>query len=143
PGGVYGNDREVYDDNYRSLFTNLQMIAEYNKSIQKHTIQVLVGGANESFKSEHNRITKTLTDPNLGTPTTGTIITESSSYNSNQGTTETSINSLFGRAGYQFSGKYFAEFNFRYDGSSKFEKANRWGFFPSIAAAWRISEETF
>src|SRR5690606_32911670 len=102
PGGVYGNDREVYDDNYRSLFTNLQLIAEYNKTIQDHTFQVLVGGANESFKSEHNRITKTLTDPNLGTPTTGTIITESASYNSNQGTTETSINSLFGRAGYQF-----------------------------------------
>lgn len=143
PGGVYGNDREVYDDNYRSLFTNLQLIAEYNKTIKDHSIQVLVGGANESFKSEHNRITKTLTDPNLGTPTTGTIIVESASYNANQGTTETSINSLFGRAGYQFSGKYFAEFNFRYDGSSKFEKSNRWGFFPSIAAAWRVSQENF
>lgn len=143
PGGVYGNDREVYDDNYKSLFTNLQLIAEYNKSIREHNINVLVGGANESFKSEQNRITKTLTDPNLGTPTTGTIISESASYNSNQGLNETSINSLFGRAGYNFSGKYFAEFNFRYDGSSKFAKDNRWGFFPSVALAWRVTEENF
>lgn len=143
PGGVYGNDREVYDDNYKSLFTNLQLIAEYNKTFKEHTISVLVGAANESFKSEQNKITKTLTDPNLGTPTTGTIISESASNNSNQGTNETSINSLFGRAGYNFSSKYFAEFNFRYDGSSKFAKDHRWGFFPSIALAWRITEESF
>ena len=143
PGGVYGNDREVYDDNYRSLFTNLQLIAEYTKAIGQHNVNVLVGSANESFKSEHNRITKTLTDPNLGTPTTGTIINEGSSYNSNQGTNETSINSVFGRAGYSFASRYFAEFNFRYDGSSKFAKDNRWGFFPSVALAWRLTEEHF
>jgi TonB-linked SusC/RagA family outer membrane protein len=143
PGGVYGNDREVYDDNYKSIFTNLQLLAEYNKSFGEHSFNALVGSANESFKSEQNRITKTLTDPNLGTPTTGTIISESASYNANQGTTETSINSVFGRAGYNFSGKYFAEFNFRYDGSSKFAKDSRWGFFPSVAAAWRVSDEAF
>lgn len=143
PGGVYGNDREVYDDNYKSLFTNLQLIAEYTKSFSGHNVNVLVGGANESFKSEQNKIVKTLTDPNLGTPTTGTIINEGSSINSNQGTNETSINSLFGRAGYNFNSKYFAEFNFRYDGSSKFAKDNRWGFFPSVAVAWRVSDERF
>jgi TonB-linked SusC/RagA family outer membrane protein len=143
PGGVYGNDREVYDDNYKSLFTNLQLIAEYNKTFTAHSVNVLVGTANESFKSEQNRLVKTLTDPNLGTPTTGTIINEGSSTNSNQGTNETSINSLFGRAGYSYNSKYFAEFNFRYDGSSKFAKDNRWGFFPSVALAWRVTEEHF
>ncbi|MCG2613420.1 TonB-dependent receptor [Terrimonas sp. NA20] len=143
PGGVYGNDREVYDENYKSLFTNLQLLAEYTRSFKEHSINVLVGGANESFKSEQNRLVKTLTDPNLGTPTTGTIINEGSSINSNQGTNETSINSLFGRAGYSFNSKYFAEFNFRYDGSSKFAKDNRWGFFPSVAVAWRVTEERF
>jgi TonB-linked SusC/RagA family outer membrane protein len=143
PGGVYGNDREVYDDNYKSLFTNLQLIAEYTKAFKEHSINVLVGTANESFKSEQNKLYKTLTDPNLGTPTTGTIINEGNSTNSNQGTNETSINSLFGRAGYSYSSKYFAEFNFRYDGSSKFAKDNRWGFFPSVALAWRITEEHF
>jgi TonB-linked SusC/RagA family outer membrane protein len=142
PGGVYGDDREVQDANSKSLFTNVQLIAEYDKHIKEHAIKVLVGGANESFKSESNNISKTLTDPALGIPTTGTIISPGSN-NSNQGTTETSINSLFGRAGYSFSDKYFAEFNFRYDGSSKFAKDNRWGFFPSVSAAWIVSEEQF
>lgn len=143
PGGVYGDDREVADENYKSLFTNLQLIAEYDKQIKDHYIKLLVGGANESFKSETNRVVKTLTDPELGVPTTGTIINPNTSINSNQNTTETSINSVFGRAGYSYKDRYFAEFNFRYDGSSKFAKENRWGFFPSASAAWIISEEDF
>ncbi len=142
PGGVYGDDREVKDENTKSLFTNVQLIAEYDKHINEHAIKVLVGGANESFKSETNSISKTLTDPALGIPTTGTIISPGSN-TSNQGTTETSINSLFGRAGYSYSDRYFAEFNFRYDGSSKFAKDNRWGFFPSVSAAWIVSDEQF
>src|SRR5699024_2887179 len=39
--------------------------------------------------------------------------------------------------------RYFLEFNFRYDGSSKFLDANRWGFFPSISAAWNVADESF
>jgi TonB-linked SusC/RagA family outer membrane protein len=51
--------------------------------------------------------------------------------------------SLIGRVGYDYSGKYMADFQFRYDGSSKFPKGSRWGFFPSVSAGWRISEEAF
>jgi TonB-linked SusC/RagA family outer membrane protein len=143
PGGQYGQDREVFDDNYKSLLTNTQLIAEYNKTFQAHEVRLLVGASNESFGSERNQLLKTLTDPALGTPTTGTVINPSTSFNTNQGTVETSINSLFGRAGYSFNNRYNAEFNFRYDGSSNFAKQNRWGFFPSVAASWRASEEGF
>lgn len=150
PGGAYGQDREVYDDNFKSLFTNLQLLAEYDKDIQKHHLKLLVGAANESYKEEMSALYKTLTDPVLGIPTTGTIIDPKRSYNSNgtrpdnrPATVETSINSLFGRAGYSYDDRYFAEFNFRYDGSSKFMKDNRWGFFPSAAIAWRVMQEGF
>ncbi|MDR2120675.1 MAG: TonB-dependent receptor [Tannerella sp.] len=51
--------------------------------------------------------------------------------------------SLVGRVGYDFGGKYMADFQFRYDGSSKFPEGSRWGFFPSVSAGWRISEEAF
>ncbi|MES2893767.1 MAG: TonB-dependent receptor [Bacteroidota bacterium] len=143
PGGAYGNDREVFDNNSKSLFTNLQVIAEYTKKIKAHNVNLLVGGSNESFKSEASQVLKTLTDPYLGVPTTGTIVSATGSTNSNQGTSETSINSAFGRAGYSFDDRYFAEFSFRYDGSSKFAEENRWGFFPSGSLAWRITEEAF
>lgn len=50
---------------------------------------------------------------------------------------------LIGRVNYDFGGRYIAEFQFRYDGSSRFAKGHQWGFFPSASAAWRISEEPF
>ena len=50
---------------------------------------------------------------------------------------------FFGRVNYSFKDKYLLEFSGRYDGSSRFPKGQRWGFFPSASAGWRISEEPF
>jgi TonB-linked SusC/RagA family outer membrane protein len=51
--------------------------------------------------------------------------------------------SLIGRLNYIFDDRYIAEFSFRYDGNTLFPTDSRWGFFPSVSAAWRISEEEF
>ncbi|MFC3198326.1 SusC/RagA family TonB-linked outer membrane protein [Parapedobacter deserti] len=51
--------------------------------------------------------------------------------------------SLFGRIGYNFGDRYIIESNFRVDGSSRFGRDNRWGFFPSVSGAWRFSDESF
>lgn len=59
------------------------------------------------------------------------------------GITDYSRKSWIGRLNYDFGGKYLFEAAFRYDGSSKFAENNRWGFFPSVQAGWRISEEKF
>ncbi|MGM0530194.1 MAG: SusC/RagA family TonB-linked outer membrane protein [Bacteroidota bacterium] len=50
---------------------------------------------------------------------------------------------LAGRASYSFARKYIAEFNFGYNGSENFAKGNRFGFFPSVALGWVMSEEEF
>ena len=50
---------------------------------------------------------------------------------------------LSGRATYSYLGKYFGEFNFGYNGSERFHKSRRWGFFPSAGVAWTISKENF
>lgn len=47
------------------------------------------------------------------------------------------------RLNYSYKGKYLATVSSRWDGSSKFQKDNRWGAFPSMALAWRVSEEGF
>lgn len=49
--------------------------------------------------------------------------------------------SFFGRVNYDFKGKYSVSATMRADGSSKFSKGNQWGYFPSAAVAWRISDE--
>ena len=51
--------------------------------------------------------------------------------------------SFFGRANYDFQHKYSLGVTLRADGSSKFARGNRWGFFPSAAASWTISNEEF
>ena len=51
--------------------------------------------------------------------------------------------SVVGRVNYGYKNKYFLESSFRYDASSNFAEDSRWGFFPSVSGAWRISEEDF
>ena len=140
--GGTDNTATVKDEAYKSLFTNVQLIANYDVAFGKSTVAALVGVSNEGFTSEANGLYKKDVDNDLGTDISKTIV-QPFSYNSNQRTAQNALSSLFGRVNYSFADKYIAEVNFRYDGSSRFAKANRWGFFPSAALAWRITEEPF
>jgi TonB-linked SusC/RagA family outer membrane protein len=51
--------------------------------------------------------------------------------------------SFFGRVSYDYKGRYLASATIRADGSSKFAQGNQWGYFPSVALAWRLSDENF
>ena len=57
--------------------------------------------------------------------------------------TENRLVSWAGRLNYSYKGKYMATATVRTDGSSRFADGNRWGWFPSLAVAWRASEESF
>lgn len=57
--------------------------------------------------------------------------------------TETARQNWFGRINYGYKDKYLAEFTIRYDGSMNFAQGHRWGVFPSVSAAWVISQEDF
>lgn len=59
------------------------------------------------------------------------------------GQTTWGLRSYFGRLNYNYQNKYFFEANSRYDGSSRFVDKNRYSFFPSFSAGWRISQEGF
>ncbi|QCX37441.1 TonB-dependent receptor [Aureibaculum algae] len=143
PKGVYGADNNTDDTSRKSLDLNTQLILEFEKIfIQKHELNVLVGASNENHSDRGIGIFKKYTDPDLGTPTSETEISDNS-YNSNQSSSKNSLNSLFGRTAYSFDNKYFAEVSFRYDGSSKFRKEKRWGFFPSVSLGYNITNEAF
>ncbi len=74
-----------------------------------------------------------LDDMSLGTPSSA-----SSSFNDDD-----ILLSFFTRVNYDYKSKYIVTATFRADGSSKFGKNNKWGYFPAISAAWRLSEEDF
>lgn len=56
---------------------------------------------------------------------------------------EFALMGYFARLSYDYADKYLVEANMRYDGTSRFPRNHRWGFFPSLALGWRISEEAF
>jgi len=59
------------------------------------------------------------------------------------GKSQMSLRGGFYRLSYRYDDRYLLELNGRYDGTSRFPKADRFGFFPSFSAAWRVSEESF
>jgi TonB-linked SusC/RagA family outer membrane protein len=59
------------------------------------------------------------------------------------GETSSSLQSVLGRVNYSFADKYLFTASIRADGSSKFREGNKWGYFPSGSAAWRMTQEGF
>ena len=149
PQGVYGADRDTRDETTKSLDLNMQFMLEYNKGFGNHNVGVLAGFSHENHSERRIGIYKKFTDEDLGTPTSESVIGQDS-YNSNgsdpnrnPASPTNSLNSLFGRATYDYNDKYFAEFSFRYDGSSKFRDEVRWGFFPSATVGYALTKESF
>ena len=133
---------EDYNRKYLTLTT--QFLLDYDRTFNDlHNVTGLLGVTNESYTSKSSRIAWEYTDEDLGLPTTDDSRQSTGNNNSNANTDQTSITSVLGRLGYSYRDKYYIDGQFRYDGSSKFDKNHRWGFFPSFSAAWRLSEEDF
>lgn len=119
---------------------NFDLLANYGHSFNKHNIKGLLGYHIEKFSKDETIVSREnfpnndLTDINAGAAST----------QKNSGfTRDLAMMSYFARINYDYNGKYLFEANFRADASSRFSKENRWGYFPSVSAAWRISEESF
>lgn len=142
---LYMNSKKMTEDYNEKRYTlSTQFLLDYSRTFNSvHNVSGLLGVSNESYTKQDARIAWEYTDDDLGLPTTEDSEQNKDNHNTNGSTDQTSITSLFGRLGYNFNDKYYGDVSFRYDGSSKFAKERRWGFFPSFSAAWRISEEDF
>ena len=72
-----------------------------------------------------------------------TLISAAANQTASQDATKNTLSSFFSRVNYDLDEKYYIEATIRADASSRFGSANRWGYFPSVGAAWRIKEESF
>ena len=125
----------------RNYYWNVDNILSYNQSFGKHDISAMAGFTVEEYNYysigssgsdilnpvDRNWFLSQVTD-NFGRPG------DSVARNRRQ--------SWLGRINYSFDSRYLLTVNFRADGSSKFRE-NHWGYFPSTALAWRISQEKF
>lgn len=111
----------------------------YDKTFGDHHLNVLAGGSVQESKLEFVHAQRSNFPSNdIGYINAGGVISGADSYPE-----EWAIASAFGRINYDYKSKYIVTANMRTDGSSRFGAANRWASFPSVAAAWRLSEEDF
>ena len=111
-----------------------------NTFADKHTLNLLLG--QETLYSESMSLKNTyygFPENNFGL----NDVSMAKSYSRSSSIGKSSIVSVFARAMYNYDNRYLVTATVRGDGSSKFSKGNKWGFFPSASAAWRISEERF
>lgn len=143
-GGIYGSlgingsvltqSTDIYDN------TNL---LEYTTTLkQKHHFNILLGtGLQKTKFRAYGYGASNIADETLGISgiDNGTLLTSAAVAR----LSENVLQSGFGSFNYIFNNKYYFTGSFRGDGSSKFRKENRWGYFPSAAIKWKVSEEKF
>ncbi|WP_337941811.1 TonB-dependent receptor [Parabacteroides sp.] len=128
-----------YNEKTFRNFMDATVRYERNFFDNRLSTNLMVGGSQEQYKRQFFSGTrKDLIDPSLNV--IGGAIGESSTTGN---VTEWAMRSFFGRLNLGWDDKYLLEVNLRADGSSRFLADNRWGYFPSFSAAWRISEEGF
>ncbi len=140
--GTNGNDRingTVTERRFQTISSSNTL--NYKKDFGKHKTNFLAGfeiqdRSSEFFRAKNSDIpTDIFGIDKLGLGVSPSIPETSVSANK--------LVSYFGRINYSYKYKYYLTAIFRADGSSKFTPDNRWGYFPSFSAAWRIKNEDF
>ena len=110
----------------------LDFYANYNESWGEHNLDAMVGYSWQHFYSADRSITYYNETGEQYEKSTGVW-----------GREESYLVSFYGRVNYSYASRYLLTVTLRADGSSKFAKGNRWGYFPSAAFAWNILNEPF
>ena len=139
-GALVNDVREGSRTKSNSEFWSWNNVLTYDKTFGNHKVTALLGQEMQESHWENlygyrtGYLTNGATDLNAGDATTAK--------NSN-GSNTSALSSYFSRLQYSFNDKYFLTATIRRDGSSKFYKDNQWGWFPSAALAWKVSNENF
>ncbi|WP_314037109.1 SusC/RagA family TonB-linked outer membrane protein [Xanthocytophaga flava] len=137
-----------------SISANTNKLVEntlnYNWSKDNHNLIVLAGHSYQSFLEEirkftyngfvNNNIDPVYQDHTSPAPSSSTGLLPTTV---DAVATKNELQSFFGRVNYTFKDKYLFTATLRADGSSKFGANNKYGYFPSVAAGWNISNEAF
>ncbi len=137
--GSGDQENSLQEDFGRNENISSNIMLTYDKKLKDHTLAALLGysyeGGQDNSFSTYRKVASPDFDIMAGSQATDVT---------NQGwASDWSIYSQFMRLNYNFKEKYLFEFNVRNDMSSKFSKSKRSALFPSLSAAWRVSEESF
>lgn len=137
--GTEGSGSHTWYKMYSKLMDN---ILTYQNQWNEHRLTVTGVYSYQDYKYEDID----LSGSNFANDVTGAWNMDLADLNTVEYGTDAYSNRLIsftGRIAYAFKDRYMLTATGRYDGSSRFGKNNKWGFFPSVGAAWRVSEESF
>ncbi len=118
----------------------LQFTLDYSKKFGRHTLGALfVFEQADSYSEYVSAYREGFTSAAIGQLFAGGSLNKTN----NGYASQTARRGYVGRLNYNFMDKYLVQVNGRYDGSFNFAPDKRWGFFPAMSAAWRISKESF
>ena len=127
-------------DKANSLYYDIQNYLTYNRSFNKHALNVVAGQEAWLSHYENSQVSVTGLTQNIESLNAGTPDPASPT---NGGKYETAEESYFARINYTYDNKYSISLSGRADGSSSFGPNKRWGYFPGASAGWTISNESF
>jgi len=136
----FWNDPNYYTQNWaNNNYVTLNAFTSYEKTINGHFFKGMFGFERESryFSSLYGKRYDLITEE------VPSFTTATGEYNIGDAMSHWSTAAFFGRLNYNYQEKYLFEVNARYNGSSRFEKGSRWGFFPSVSVGYNISKESF
>ncbi|WP_416444334.1 SusC/RagA family TonB-linked outer membrane protein [Leeuwenhoekiella sp. A16] len=138
-GRFINENATLFEKRAKSQFWIIKNYFNYTKTFGEHNLNLLLGQEAQESSWDGNQVTGTgFVNNNIQTLNNASDLT---AYDAYQGSA--SLNSYYGRAIYSFKNKYGLTATFRADGSSKFDALgdNKWGYFPSFAASWKVYNE--
>ncbi len=141
-GAGYGHI--VSTDEKESRFKNTNTLEFKNKWGENHDLSILIGQELQIMKGELRTMNGFGYDASLTGPEVFNYIGSAKAYTSKSYVDPTdNMLSFFARANYILYNRYYLTATFRADASTRFAQGNQWGYFPSVAAAWRIIDESW
>ncbi|WP_163630069.1 TonB-dependent receptor [Paludibacter sp. 221] len=143
-GGESGYSSAFLTNNYSSKFRNSNTLEYKQKFNKEHNLSVLLGEETIVNKGETTTFVGSGYQPYYSGEEIFTILNQASYFSfKNYIDPKDNMLSFFGRVNYDYKGRYYLTGTMRADASTRFAKENQWGYFPSAAAAWRVSDEPF
>lgn len=137
PSGQEPQLSQWSDDNHDML---INAVVQYQRDFDDHSINLLAGAERRQAKNAYMYAFRR----NYISPAIDQLFAGGEEQRANDGSANEEIwQSLFSRVNYNYQSKYLIELVARYDGSYKFPKGDRYGFFPAVSVGWRLSEEDF
>lgn len=138
----------IHEDYQKENYMNWNIYSEYSRTFREdHNFHLMLGFQSEELRqkkfgfTQHGLLLPELPEADLssGLGEDGNAVPPST----NGSRAQWSTAGFFGRLNYDYKGRYLAEVNLRYDGTSRFQSGQQWKLFPSFSLGWNVARETF